>query len=237
MKRDEWYAAAAIITICAGFLAIGYVLGMINGQVLLIQTVLIPRRQAADKQNASSTIAYYTDTSSWQKDDRKDAAISLSYPIDFSVNDIYNAEPSMDWRMNAGGINGTKVLTLTIPKAFQPQSNFGEATLTIGKSKNAKAIADCLKADASTGEIAAPTTMNIDGVDFFVTHSSDAGAGNIYESASYRTVQNGSCYAIEYTMHSSQLGNYPESYKLHQFDKVAVEGVLEKIVGTVAFLK
>jgi hypothetical protein len=236
ISRDEWYAASAIITITAGFLAIGYILGMINGQVLLIQTVLVSRHAAAANA-VSAPASYYTDTSAWQTDQRADANIRMSYPIDFLVNDIYNTAPSTDWRMDAGNVNGTKILTLTIPKAFQPQSNFNEAMLAIGRSGKSKAVADCLKADTSAGEVAASSTANINGVEYFVTHAADAGAGNLYDSTSYRTVQNGQCYAIEYTIHSSRLGNYPESYHLHQFDKAAVEKVLQAIVGTVAFTK
>jgi len=236
MKRDDWYAAAAIIVICAGFLAIGYVLGMINGQVLLIQTIVIPRRDVTENGAVTAVAAYYSDTESWQTDVRKDANISISHPIDFPTDDIYGAQ-SVDWRLNSGNENGTKILTISIPSTFQPQSNFGAASLTVGKSGRAKAVADCLKVDESTGEVAASSTKTINGVEYFVTHTSDVGAGNLYESTSYRTVKGGSCYAVEYTIHSSQLGNYPESYHLHEFDKAVVKGVLERIVETVAFLK
>ena len=233
VHHDEWYAAAAIIVICAGFLAIGYVLGMINAQVLLIQTILIPRHGAAAN-TTSTTATAYTDTTAWEVSDNGTAHIRIAYPMDFSANDMYSAEPSADW---GGSGMGTKIFTLTIPKVFQPQSNFNEAVLTIGKSGKSQAVADCLKADESTGEIAASAMKSINGVDYFVTHATDAGAGNLYDSASYRAVQNGACYVIKYVIHSSQLGNYPAEYKLHEFDKAAVESVLERIVGTVVFTK
>ena len=75
----------------------------------------------------------------------------------------------------------------------------------------------------------------INGIDFTVFHFSDAGAGNIYETTSYRTVHGGQCWAIEYTIHSSQIGNYPPKYGLQPFNEATLHDVLDRIAGTFKF--
>jgi hypothetical protein len=42
----------------------------------------------------------------------------------------------------------------------------------------------------------------------------------------------GACYAVEYSIHSAQLANFPSSYQLQQFNEAQMEAVLNNIVGT-----
>lgn len=76
----------------------------------------------------------------------------------------------------------------------------------------------------------------MNGIVFTVFHSNDAGAGNYYETTSYRTLHAGQCYAIEYTIHSGQIANYPARYGLKPFDEAQLTDVLDRIVGTFKFL-
>jgi hypothetical protein len=76
---------------------------------------------------------------------------------------------------------------------------------------------------------------SLNGVAFSVFKSSSVGAGNIYETTSYRTVYAGVCFAIEYTIHSSQLANYPPQYDLQQFNESEVASLLDRIVNTFRF--
>jgi hypothetical protein len=79
-------------------------------------------------------------------------------------------------------------------------------------------------------------TTTINGVMFTIFKSASAGAGNFYDTTSYRTIHLGSCFAVEYTVHSNQIANYPSSYNLQPFDENKVTAVLDLMVGTFKFL-
>jgi hypothetical protein len=179
---------------------------------------------------------YYGNPAEWQTDQDSAGGFSIAYPIDFSIDQNYPATPSTDWRLGANGTAGVKALAITIPSAFEPQTNFVDATLTVGRSANGAAVAGCLVPDPTAGEDVATSTMAINGIAFTVFHSNDAGAGNLYDTTSYRTVHGGQCYALEYTVHSSQVANYPASYDLKPYNKAAVTGLFDRIVGTFKFL-
>jgi hypothetical protein len=176
--------------------------------------------------------AYYKNVSEWQTD-QNDSGWSIAYPLDFPTDDNYVASTTDDWSLNAFGTVGVKVFELDIPKAFEPQTNFDDAKLTIGRSDDTTAIKECLS--PSTEVVTSFSTTTINGTDFLKATSSDAGAGNYYETTSYRVLHVGQCYAIEYTIHSSQIANYPPEYQLKPFDKTKLTDVLDRIVGTFKF--
>jgi len=124
---------------------------------------------------------------------------------------------------------------LTIPSAFEPQTNLADATLTVGGSKNSAAIAECLTPDQSGGPATATSSVTIDGIPFVLSTFNSAGAGNLYATASYRTIHAGECYAIEYTIHSSQIANYPSSYNLQPFDASKISSLMQTIINTFKF--
>ena len=104
-------------------------------------------------------------------------------------------------------------------------------------SNQQDAVQQCLTPD-QTGvpNAGAPATTTINGIVFTIFQSADAGAGNYYQTTSYRTLHAGACYAVEYTLHSSQILNYPAQYNLQQFDPNKVTDVLNRIVGTFKFM-
>lgn len=193
---------------------------------------------AAQVQPSPDTlIPYYTTPSQWQTDaNNTNGGFSIAYPIDFDTQDNYSATPSTDWRLGANGTNGVKYFTLTVPRAFEPQTNFIDTTLTVGASGSKTAVAQCLTAGQSGGPLQNSTsTATINGIQFTVFKSSDAGAGNYYNTRSYRTVHAGKCYAIEYTVHSSQIMNYPQSYDLKPFDEIKIDALMRNIINTFTF--
>ncbi|MDR3546800.1 MAG: hypothetical protein P4M11_00755 [Candidatus Pacebacteria bacterium] len=183
---------------------------------------------------ASQSSTYYTDISSWQTSTESQAGFSIAYPIDFAIDENMTLAPSTDWRVGANGDTGVKVFALTVPRSFEPQTNFVDATLTVGYSKNATSVAHCMTNDASS--VTATSSAILDGQTFTVFNSGDAGAGNLYKTTSYRTLHGGTCYAVEYTVHSAQLGNYPASYNLKQYSDQTIDQLLDRIVGTFKFL-
>lgn len=201
-----------------------------------IATSTAPTTGAAPSTSPATTTfpSYYQDPSTWQATTDTNGGFSISYPLDFPVTDNPIAATGTDWRLGANGTIGAQDFTLTVPKAFEPQTNFNDATLTVGRSADATAIADCLV--ATNGESEADGAVFINGIQFNVFTSNDAGAGNIYDTTSYRTVHNGQCYAVEYTIHSGELANYPASYDLTQFDMDKVQSTLDLVVSTFKFL-
>lgn len=208
--------------------------------ILVVGVVYFTLHGAPASQTATSTAPvattspdYYENTASWQTYQDSAKGLSVSYPLDFDVMTDNLPGSDASWRANSGGVSGMTLFTLTVPKAFEPQTNFADAKFTIGKSNDAAAVKDCLTPDPSGGPGAATSTVFVNGTNYTVFTASDAGAGNLYDSTSYRTVLDGACYAIEYTIHSTQLANYPASYGLTQFDEARVKDVLDRIVSTV----
>ncbi|KND49316.1 MAG: hypothetical protein AB203_02875 [Parcubacteria bacterium C7867-008] len=131
-----------------------------------------------------------------------------------------------DW-MNQSTDNGLILARVTIPKSFQSNTNFSEARFTVGTSADPKAVKQC-----STEGV--PATIH--GVTFKKISTADAGAGNFYETTSYRTIRNNQCYVVEYTIHSTNIGNYPPELGITEFDKATVQSALEAMVQSFAFL-
>lgn len=140
---------------------------------------------------------------------------------------------AMDWRNNTE-TSGMLLAKVSIPGLIQPKTNFSEARFTVGTSSDATAVKNCLT--DNMGGSSKSTLVTINGVQYTKLTAGDAGAGNLYETTSYRTVKNGQCYAVEYTIHSTQLGNYDPSQGIHAYDKTAVTNMLESIVQSFKFL-
>jgi hypothetical protein len=187
---------------------------------------------AQNLQNPSPLPEYYRNVAEWQTSRNDVGGFSVAYPIDFPLNGINSAAPSTDWRLRGNGTPGNLYFTLTIPKVFEPQTNFNDARLTVGSSRNDAALKNCLTPDPTGGPAQATSTTMINGIPFTAFHASDAGAGNYYETTSYRALHAGQCYAVEYTIHSSQIANYPAEYHLQPLDETKLKDVLDRIVGT-----
>jgi membrane-bound inhibitor of C-type lysozyme len=159
--------------------------------------------------------------------------ISFSYPKDFSVSGG-GIGYTQSWRANATGM-GMILAKATLPKSSQPQTNFSEATFTVGTSSDTKEVQDCLK--PTNGEQIGTGTKTIGGVPHVKFTFSGAGAGNFYDTTSYRTLRGGNqCYSIEYTIHSTNIGNYSPDQGIKEFDKQKIVGELESIVSSFSFL-
>jgi hypothetical protein len=236
-NKVTWYSKliAAAIFVILPFVGLYY--GIQYGENIgqANQAAQMPAATSTMPQAGGSGSAYYTNTAEWQVGQSNNGGFSIAYPIDFSIDQNYSVTPSTDWRLGANSNPGNLYFTITVPSAFEPQTNFADAKLTVGASANNKAVADCLVADPSGGPPSATSTTTINGIQFTVFKSSDAGAGNYYETTSYRTVYSGQCYAIEYTVHSSQIGNYPPQYNLQPFDDNQITSLMDRIVGTFQF--
>ncbi|MEO5635131.1 MAG: hypothetical protein ABIS26_02290 [Candidatus Paceibacterota bacterium] len=165
--------------------------------------------------------------------------IDSNNTISFDYNSFFAATegdkiPTTDWKVNST-VKGSLLANVFVPRTFLAGTNFGDARLTVGRSNNQTTIRSCSVAQAKNGDIGKGTAV-IDGYPFSKFVSSGAGAGNLYETTSYRGIFDGDCYVIEYTIHSSNIGNYSPDQGIKAFDKSKIEGELEKIISSFKFL-
>ncbi len=144
-----------------------------------------------------------------------------------------DAASTTDWRLNASQ-QGRILARVVAPRTYMPGTNFSDARLTVGRSTDAGAITSCMT-DTSNGETKSGS-KTIGGYPFSVFTSSDAAAGNFYETTSYRGIVDGDCYAIEYTIHSGNIGNYSPDQGIKEFDKSKIKAELEKTITSFEFL-
>ena len=188
-------------------------------------TVTSTTSEMTDAQmSAMPGMATYTDASD---------TFSFTYPARFILSPG-EAGQTQSWRSGATS-TGLEIAVVAIPASFQPNTNFGDGKFTFGASTDSAAVSHCLT-DAN-GNGVESSTVTIKGATFTKLTFSDAGAGNIYQVTSYRTIRNNRCYAAEYIIHSTNLANYPSDQGIVAFDANAVRSVLEGIAQSVTFVK
>jgi hypothetical protein len=102
-----------------------------------------------------------------------------------------------------------KIVQIQVPKSTYGNTNFGDADFYVS-AVYAKSLQDCLKLnlpEGSTGFVDSDK-VSINGVSYYKTAGNGAGAGNFYESKTYRTYHNDFCLEIGQTIHTSNIGNY-----------------------------
>lgn len=153
---------------------------------------------------------------------------TLEYQKDVIAKD-YNETST--WRTNTETDGGFHVGIL-IPGSLQPNTNFREAKFTVGSSSDSVAITECLlptNGERAKGEV------TINDVVFKKITLTNAGAGNYYDTTSYRTMHEGICYAVEYTIHSTNIGNYSPEQNIKEFDTAFIVKILEDMVKSFEF--
>ncbi len=149
----------------------------------------------------------------------------------FDYNPLFTATqgspiPTQFWYSNSKG-QGVILAHVNVSKDYEPKTNFAGAYFTISRSVDALAFQSCLEptnGEKNEGE------AKVSGFLFTKFISTDAGAGNFYDTTSYRGMMNGYCYAIEYTMHSTNIANYPADLEIKEFNKSKIQDQLENIV-------
>lgn len=144
-----------------------------------------------------------------------------------------NSTLSKDWELNSKQ-NGLLLASVYVPQSYMPKTNFSEATLTIGKSADISAIKNCL-VDTNGPSVKKEVAM-VSGYPFTKYVFGDAGAGNYYETTSYRGIVGGDCYAVEYTVHSTNIGNYDPSQGIKQFDRDKITGDMESVIHSLRLI-
>jgi hypothetical protein len=134
------------------------------------------------------------------------------------------------WRSNVDS-PGTRLLTLELPREIQPNTNFSDATITVGVSVDGQQVKNCLIAE--NGEVEAVSELPA----FKKFTQNDAAAGNFYEVQSYRLVRNSTCFAVERILHSTNILNYDPSQGVTEFDRSMVNTLVERVIKSFRFTK
>jgi hypothetical protein len=157
---------------------------------------------------------------------------SFAFPTDFSI--VGNVSGStQDWSVNAT-TSGMVLARVDVPQSYEPGTNFGDARFTVGTSTDPSAITECLT--NPNGNFGSTTPVMINGASFTKITFTGAGAGNRYDTTSYRTVRDNQCYAVEYTIHYGVIENYPVG-AVKEFDEARVQSALGKMVQSFRFLQ
>ena len=143
-----------------------------------------------------------------------------------------NKISSTDWSLDVKE-KGVLLASTTVPRTYMPNTNFSSVRLTVGRSSTPNAIKNCLVVNENNPGVTADS--KIDTYPFKKSTFNDAGLGNIYETTSYRGIVDGDCYAIEYTVHSTNIANYSPDQGIKEFDKSKIESELSKIIASFKF--
>lgn len=127
-----------------------------------------------------------------------------------------------------------KIVQLNIAGTEYPKTNFVDAGFAVS-AQYAKSLADCLALNAPENGDGFKTTTVINGVTFYSTKGSGAGAGNRYDSVIYRALRsNQTCAEINETIHTGNIGNYPAG-TVTEVDANKVQARLDSILNTFKF--
>lgn len=154
---------------------------------------------------------------------------TFEYDTEVIANDYNETSP---WRTNSQ-TPGDFHVGILIPGSIQPNTNFREAKFTVGSSADSEALTSCLvptNGERAKGEVV------INGALFKKITLSEGAAGNYYDTTSYRTIYNGKCYAIDYTIHSLNIRNYSPEQNIQEFNTQAIVNILETMVQSFRFL-
>ena len=157
----------------------------------------------------------------------------FAFPTNFEVAGV---EPGYSYAWTAPATTtGMQLAKIVVPKSFEPGTNFANAWFSVGTSANPDAVASCfstLSGDAAT--TSEPVTIG--DLTFAKLEFSGAGAGNRYDTTSYRAVRDGQCYAIEYTIHYGVFENYPKG-SVEKFDEAKVARALDEVAKSFRFIQ
>ncbi|MBU6447718.1 hypothetical protein KGQ24_02680 [Patescibacteria group bacterium] len=127
-----------------------------------------------------------------------------------------------------------KIVQVQIPQSAYPKTNFGDAAFSVS-AQYAANLQDCLKLNAPENADKFSTKVTINGIDFYMSQGTGAGAGNYYESRVYRALSSGHmCVELNETLHTSNIYNYPPN-TVTEVDKNAVWARLNQILNTFKF--
>ena len=150
---------------------------------------------------------------------------SLRVPLTASVETDTQENGQLDMIPDAA------VVVSINPNEFKG-TNLGNASVSIGISKDPTIVAACSTGQAAQGEKPAGTAT-LGGVKFTRFTFEDAGVGNRYASTIYRATAGGNCYELVEFLHWAAIENFSPG-AIKEFDRAGVEAELHTIVRSFA---
>lgn len=151
--------------------------------------------------------------------ENKDYGFSFSYPS----RNIFRLDAGYQY------VTNNSLARVDLPASDFFGTNLSEASFIVGASGEQTTVEACLA--SSSEENATSSEIFINGTAMKVFNGIGVGAGNIYETKSYRAVKNGVCYEATLLLHSGNIGNY-EPGTVRQFDREKFLNELAVILGT-----
>src|SRR3989344_1890600 len=141
----------------------------------------------------------------------------ISYGMDFLPDD---SGDGTNYFKNPG----QTAVSISIPKALYPDTNFGSALATVAVQTN-----------SSQGPCERATiTKTINGAVFHESETTGAAAGTQYQTHLYRTFKDGNCYEISLTLGVANIGNF-EPGAVSEVDEDSAWARLTAIAETFRF--
>jgi hypothetical protein len=111
-------------------------------------------------------------------------------------------------------------------------TNLGNASVSVGVSKDPDIVAACGAGKAAQGEKPAGSAT-LGGIKFTRFTFEDAGAGNRYDSTIYRATSGSNCYELVEFLHWAAMDNFSPG-AIKEFDRAKIEAELHTIVSSFA---
>lgn len=150
---------------------------------------------------------------------------SLRIPLTASVETDTQENGQLDM------ISDAAVVVSINPNEFKG-TNLGNASVSIGISKDPTIVAACSAGQAAQGEKPAGNAT-LGGVKFTRFTFEDAGMGNRYSSTIYRATAGGNCYELVEFLHWAALENFSPG-AIKEFDRAGIEAELHTIARSFA---
>jgi hypothetical protein len=163
----------------------------------------------------------------------QDKIFSFSYPKNFTLSGggIGYTE---SWQQEAT-TSGMVLVVVSASRSLYPKTNFSEGIFKVGVSSDPQALTSCLT--EASGALLKKTNVTINGIPYVKFVYSGAGAGNYYETTSYRRITDDQCYALEYMIHSTNIQNYSLDQGVSEYDKKEILKLFDDIVVSFKLLE
>lgn len=125
---------------------------------------------------------------------------------------VFSFEYREGW--NVTGRDGATLATVGVPREYLPGTNFSDAVLTVNWSNASAEITNC----SGTAT------------------SSEAAAGNRYDTTTVKKIYDGDCYTFEHTIHYGNIQNYDPNQGVTEFDQAKLKRELDNVVESFRYL-
>lgn len=150
--------------------------------------------------------------------------INKEYDFSFSFPERDALNPNLGYQY----VTNNSLARVDLSASDFRGTNLGEASFIIGASGEKTALDACLKNAPEEGATSSEKVIN--GITMKEFSGEGVGAGNIYNTKSYRVVKNNICYEATLLLHSGRIENYDPPVK--EYDHVKALNALTEILDT-----